>query len=266
MKRRVDRNLAPWLREIVALMRMDGFQDPESQDDELARSDIHRRLEFKLGQFQWAPLWNQRGASDAKVVGCYVGREYAMARWLWTEPTEPMPPPVLDALRDGLHHLEVESGPGIAEEMIGMILAAREKAKADPSLIDLDALTEPYATILKKVLERPLIEVADFLDGFRLPVVRRAADNEIWARSFITSSVCAVIYNDWPQIQEQKPLATLCDYILDRIPPRLSSGIRSNEQSRAAFQESVRKLCNEVGFSTGELGRPKKTKTRRRGA
>ncbi|HMJ90397.1 MAG TPA: hypothetical protein VK530_11300 [Candidatus Acidoferrum sp.] len=147
-----------------------------------------------------------------------------------------------------------------------MILAARETAKGDPSLINIDALTEPYATILKKVLERPLTEVAEFLDGFRLPIVRRATDNEVWARAFITSSVCAVIYNDWPQIQEQKPVSKLCEYILDRIPPRLSKGIRSNEQSRAAFQESVRKLCNEVGFSTGERGRPRKTKTRRRGA
>src|SRR5436190_14677834 len=109
-------------------MRIDHFQEPESQDDEVSRSDVHRRLEFKLGQLQWAPLWNQRAASDAKVVGCYVGREYAMGRWLWMEqPSEPMPEAAMSALRDGLHHLEVEAGPGIADEMIGMILADREK-------------------------------------------------------------------------------------------------------------------------------------------
>jgi hypothetical protein len=37
-------------------MRIDRFEEPESQDDELARSDVHRRLEFKLGQLQWAPF------------------------------------------------------------------------------------------------------------------------------------------------------------------------------------------------------------------
>jgi len=58
-------------------MRIDQFQDPESQDDEVARSDVHRRIEFKINQLQWAPLWSQRAASDAKVVGCYVGRQYA---------------------------------------------------------------------------------------------------------------------------------------------------------------------------------------------
>jgi hypothetical protein len=257
VKKSAKRNFAPWLREIVALMRIDSFQEPESQDDEFARSDVHRRLEFKLGQLQWAPLWNQRAASDAKVVGCYVGREYAMGRWLWTEPSEPIPEAAMSALRDGLHHLEVESGPGIADEIIGMILAAREKVAADPSLINYDALTEPYATILKKVLQRPLPEVAEFLDGFRLPVLRRAADNDVWAQAFIASYVCGVLYNDWPQIQHQKPLAKLCDYVLDRIPPRLSTSIRSNDQMLAAFHESVRKLCNEVGFSTGKPGRPK---------
>ena len=189
MKKSAKGNFAPWLREIVSLMRIDSFQEPESQDGELARSDVHRRLEFKLGQLHWAPLWNQRAASDAKVVGCYVGREYAMGRWLWTEPSEPIPEAAMSALREGLHHLEVESGPGIADEMIGMMLAAREKVAADPSLINYDALTEPYATILKKVLERPLVEVAEFLDGFRLPVVRRAADNDVWAQAFIASSV-----------------------------------------------------------------------------
>ena len=66
MKKSVKRELAPWIREIVALMRVDNFQEPESQDDEVCRSDVHRRLEFKLGQFQWAPLWNQRGASMQK--------------------------------------------------------------------------------------------------------------------------------------------------------------------------------------------------------
>lgn len=262
MKDSVRREFAPWLREIVALMRIDNFQEPESQDDELSRSEVHRRLEFKLGQFQWAPLWNQRGASDAKVVGCYVGREYAMGRWLWGEPSEPVLPAVMDALRDGFHHLEVEAGPGIAEEMIGMILAAREKAAADPSLIKTEALAEPYASILKKVLQRPLTEVAEFLDGFRLPVLRRAADNEIWAKAFAVSYACAVMYNDWPQIQEQKPLGKLCDYVLDRMPPRLSAGIRSSEQTLAAFQGSVRKLCNEVGLPTGEPGRPRKTSRR----
>jgi hypothetical protein len=264
VKKSIKRKFAPWMREIVALMRRDGFEEPESQDDELARSDVHRRLEFKLGQLQWAPLWNQRAASDAKVVGCYVGREYAMGRWLWTEPSEPIPEAAISALRDGLHHLEVESGPGIAEEMLEMIFAAREKVAADPSLIDYDALTEPYATILKKVLQRPLLEVADFLDGFRLPVLRRAADNDVWANAFITSYVCAVMYNDWPQIEQQRPLARLCDYILDRIPPRLSSGIRKNDQLLTAFRASVRSLCNEVGFSTGHPGRPKTTS--RRGA
>ncbi len=262
----MNREFAPWLREIVALMRKGSLEEPESQDDELSRSEVHRRLEFKLGQFQWAPLWNQRRASDAKVVGCYVGREYAMARWLWTEPSEPIPVEAMQALRDGLHHLEVEAGPGIAEEMIEMILAERGKVQTDPSLIKFEALTEPYATILKKVLERPLSEVADFLDGFRLPVVRRAADNEVWARAFISASVCGVMFNDWPQIEEQKPLDRLCDYVLDRIAPRLSKGIRSNEEALAAFRESVRKLCNEVGFSTGKPGRPRKTKTRRKGS
>jgi hypothetical protein len=264
MKKSVKRDFAPWIREIVALMRRDGFEEPESQDDELARSDTHRRLDFKLGQLQWAPLWNQRAASDAKVANCYVGREYAIGRWLWAEPSEPIPKAAMSALRDGLHHLEVESGPGIAEEMLDMIFATRENVAADPSLIDYDALTEPYATILKKVLQRPLAEVADFLDGFRLPVLRRAVDNDVWANSFIASYVCAVMYNDWPQIEQQRPLAKLCDYILDRIPPRLSIGIRNNDQLLTTFRASVRSLCNEVGFSTGEPGRPKKTS--RRGA
>lgn len=239
-------------------MRVDQFELPESQDDELSRADVHRRLEFKLTQLQWAPLWSQRAASDAKVVGCYVGREYAMGRWLWTEPSEPIREEAMRALRDGLHHLEVESGPGIAEEIIQMIADARNKAAADPSLINMDVLTEPYATILKKVLVRPLSEVADFLDGFRLPVIRRAADNQVWGQAFIASYVCQIIYNDWPQIKREKPLAKLCEYILERIPVRLSEGIRSNEQMLNAFHESVRKLCNEVGFSTGEAGRPRK--------
>ena len=162
------------------------------------------------------------------------------------------------ALRDGLHHLEVESGRGIAEEIIEMIADARKKAAADPSLINMDVLTEPYATIFKKVLVRPLSEVADFLDGFRFPVVRRAADNEVWGQTFITSYVCHVIYNDWPQIAQEKPLARLCEYILERIPVRLSEGIRKNDEMLTAFRESVRKLCNEVGFSTGGAGRPRK--------
>lgn len=224
----------------------------------MARSDIHRRVEFKISQLQWAPLWNQRGASDVKVVGCYVGREYAMGRWLWTEPGEPIPKEQMAALREGLHHLEVEAGPGIAKEIMEMLATAREKAIADPSLINTDVLTEPYAAILKKVLVRPLNEVADFLDGFRLPVVRRAADNDVWAQSFIASYACGVIYNDWPQIAQEKPLARLCDYILERIPPRLSTGIRSSEEKLTAFRESVRKLCNELEFSTGEPGRPRK--------
>jgi hypothetical protein len=217
-----------------------------------------------MNQLQWAPLWSQRAASDAKVVGCYVGRQYAMGRWLWTEPSEPIREEALRALREGLHHLEVESGPGITEEIIDMIADARNKAAADPSLINTDAITEPYATIFKKVLVRPLSEVADFLDGFRLPVVRRAADNQMWGQAFITSYVCDVIYNDWPQIKREKPLARLCDYILERIPVRLSEGIRRNEEMLAAFRESVRKLCNEVGFSTGEVGRPREN--RRRGS
>jgi hypothetical protein len=54
----------------------------------------------------------------------------------------------------------------------------------------------------------------------------------------------------------------LCDYVLDRIAPRLSTSIRSNDQMLAAFHESVRKLCNEVGFSTGKPGRPRKTSRR----
>jgi hypothetical protein len=241
-------------------MRVDQFELPEAQDDELSRSDVHRRLEFKLRQLQWAPLWSQRAASDAKVVGCYVGREYAMARWLWTEPSEPIREEAITALRDGLHHLEVEAGPGIAEEIMQMIFDARNKAIADPSLVDTDALTEPYATIFKKVLVRPLSEVADFLDGFRLPVVRRAADNEVWGQAFIASFVCQVIYNDWPQITREKPLTRLCDYILERIPVRLSEGIRSNEEILTAFRESVRKLCNEIGFSTGKAGRPRESR------
>jgi len=44
VKKSAKRNFAPWLREIVALMRIDSFQEPESQDDELARSDVHRRI------------------------------------------------------------------------------------------------------------------------------------------------------------------------------------------------------------------------------
>jgi hypothetical protein len=237
-------------------MRIEQFELPEAQDDESSRSDVHRRLEFKLNQLQWAPLWSQRAASDAKVVGCYVGRHYAMGRWMWTEPSEPIREEAIRALRDGLHHLEVEAGPGITEEILQMIAHGREKAAADPSLINTDILTEPYASIFKKVLVRPLNEVADFLDGFRLPVVRRAADNQAWGQAFITSYVCQVIYNDWPQITREKPLARLCDYILERIPLRLSEGIRSNEEMLAAFRESVRKLCNEVRFSTGKPGRP----------
>jgi integrase len=142
---------------------------------------------------------------------------------------------------------------------IDMIMAAREKAAADPSLIKMDALTEPYASILKKVLERPLIDVAEFLDGLRLPVLRRAADNDVWANAFTLSYACAVMYNDWPQIEEQKPLRKLCDYVLDRMPPRLTAGIRNSEQTLAAFRGSVRKLCNEVGLSTGQPGQPRKT-------
>ena len=194
----------------------------------------------------------------AKVIGCYVGREYAMGRWLWTKPSEPIPPAVMEALRDGLHHLEVEAGPGIADEMIEMILADRQRVAADPTLVKMDALTEPYAAIIKKVLERPLVEVAEFLDGFRLPVLRRAADNDIWANSFAMSYACAVMFSDWPQIQQQRPLRRLCDYVLDRMPPRLSKAIRGSEQTRAAFQGSLRKLCNEVGFPTGKPGRPKR--------
>ena len=262
MKNSCKRNFAPWLREIVALMRVDKFEEPESQDNELSRSDIHRRLEFKLHQLAWAPLWNQRSASDAKVVGCYAGREYAMERWAWGEPSEPIRESVMTALRDGLHHLEVEAGPGIAEEMIGMIMAKREEVRADLSLVNRDALTEPYAGILKKVLERPLNEVADFLDGFRLPVLRRAADNDVWGQAFIASYTCAVLYNAWPEIQQEKPLSRLADCVLDRIPPRLSKGIRANEESLAAFRDSLRKMCNEVGLSTGEPGRPRKTSRR----
>jgi hypothetical protein len=66
------------------------------------------------------------------------------------------------------------------------------------------------------------------------------------------------MYNDWPQITHQKPLARLCDYILERIPVRLSEGICNDEQMLAAFRENVRKLCNEIGFSTGKAGRPRK--------
>jgi len=259
VKKWTQRNLAPWLREIVALMRIDSFQEPEALSDELTLPMPVYKLRFKSNQLNWAPLWNQRSASNAKVVGCLVGRQYAMARWLWGDASEPIAPELVETLREGLYQLEVEAGPGITEEIIGQIVEAREKGRADPSLIDYNVLVEPFATIVGKVLQRPLLEVSDFLEGFRLPVHRRATDNAVWAKSFLSSSIVDIMLRDWPLTGELKPLPRLCAHILERLPPRLQAGLK-DERLKAAFKDTVRKLCNEIELPIGESGRPPKSR------
>ena len=231
------------------LANIDGPQDPETAAAEAEIPDWLRKLREISTETAWAALPMNRSWSEAKRLGCTVGREFVMRNW-FLEQFENGPSPQIETLvRDAARDLEPDLGAGIADDMIQQLqMIPRDDKERNSAL----------ARILALAFSASVNESADFFDGFSAAVRKRADDDEVWASICLRASIYAVLENNWQVIPDQKPLPALCDFILRRIPARIERRVRRDEMVRRAFGENVRKVCNMVGLPTGKTGRPRK--------
>jgi hypothetical protein len=244
------RKLEPWLRKIVAIIHGPRLEVPETLVDEMQKPLWARKLAFLADQLDWVPLWSRHQANNAKVVGCYVGKHYAMDAWLRDQCKEGLPDYIVQTLRDGFHQLEVEMGAGEADELIAMYKEGISNPQSDTVISE---ITEIFPLLFKQ----PLADVIDFLEGFALAGRKRLQDNSVWATGFTRAHIYNIMRNNVWDVERQKPLAKLCAYILQRLPPRIRM-LEKNESLLKAFQENVRETCNDIGLSTGPVGRTRK--------
>jgi len=238
-----------WLTQIRELLaNIDGPPDPETAADEAQKPGWAWKLDRIASESAWAALPMNRAWSEAKRTGCLVGREFVMRQWV-LEQTRAGANRELEALfRDGAHQLEVEMGPGVADELLEQLRTHE---------VD-DSGRSRLACILTLAFQASVKECAEFFDGFEMPIRKRAENGEVWKSVCLRVWIHSVLQNNWPEIPQLRPLRVLCDFILDRIPPRMSRRIRNDTFPKRQFQENVRKLCNSVGLKTGTIGRPRK--------
>jgi len=241
---------AKWLAQIRELLaNIDGPPDPETEADEAQKPEWAWNLDRIAAESAWAALPMNRAWTEAKRTGCLVGREFVMRRWV-LEQTRAGSNVDLEALiRDGAQQLEVEMGPGVADELMEQLRVGE---------VDESGRNIRLACILTIAFQASVKDCAEFFEGFMMPIRKRAENGEVWKSVCLRVWIHSVLQNNWPEVPHLRPLRALCDFILVRIPARMRRRIRNDEVLMRQFQENVRKLCNGVGLNTGAVGRPRK--------
>jgi len=241
---------AEWLKQIHEwLAEINGPSDPETAADEAQKPEWAWELDRIAAESIWAALPMNRRWSEAKRTGCLVGREFVMRRWAVEQLHSGANPDFEAMMQEGAFQLEVEMGPGAADEFMNMV-------RTEP-FYDLNR-NVALARILTLAFAASVKESADFFDGFVMAVRKRAENDDVWKSVCLRASVHSILQNNWPQIPQLRPLRVLCDFVLERLPPRLSRRIRGDEILMGNFRENLRKLCNSAGMPTGSVGRPRK--------
>ncbi|MEI9896350.1 MAG: hypothetical protein WDN28_21420 [Chthoniobacter sp.] len=239
-----------WLAQIHELLaKVDGPPDPETAADEAQKPKWAWELDRIAVESAWAALPMNRAWSEAKRTGCLVGREFVMRRWMMEQTRAGANPDLKALFRDGAHQLEVEMGPGIADEVMEQLRTLE---------VDDSGRNIRLASILTLAFQASVKECAEFFDGFVMPIRKRAENGEVWKSVCLRVWIHSVLQNNWPEVPHLRPLRVLCDFVLARIPPRMSRRIRNDDVLTGQFRENLRKLCNSVGLPTGTVGRPRK--------
>jgi hypothetical protein len=244
------KSVSSWRGQIETMLaEIDGPRDPETAADEAAKPRWVSKLESVATESAWAALPMNRAWSEAKRLGCAVGREFVTRRWLVEQFNNGASLELENTIRESARDLEADLGPDLGEEMLEQL---RANLRDDPE----------RNTALARILETAFLAsvegAADFFEGFASAVRKRADDDAVWAAICLRTSIYAVLQNNWQVVPDQRPLHVLCEFILLRIPTRLERGIRRDDKLLRAFHENVRKVCNTIGLPTGTRGRPRK--------
>ena len=232
------------------LAEVDGPHDPETIAEEQLKPPWVRKLERAFIESCWGPLPMNRAWSKAKRVGCAVGREFVMRKWVLEQFAAGLTAEFEAEIRHGLRDLEVDMGAGLADDLIESIRTERPNDSERHARL---------AEILTVAFAAPVKESADFFDGFTLAVRKRGENNDVWKSACQRASIYTVILNHWPEIPEQRPLKRLCEFILRHMSAPMERGVRGRELLQRAFEGDVRTVCNMAGLPTGKVGRQPRT-------
>jgi hypothetical protein len=241
-----------WVRLVVALIREEDRDCPEGEMEKRERPLWVRRAERLFARQHGRGHLAKRESSLPARIGRLLGNRYGAEMRMAEECRDGVPDHISKILEDGLAALDFDLGPGAA----GAVLEEFHRLASCMGGREATLVAASFVIASSGLLG----DFCDFASAFAEVAERYRLDGEDAAEGgFQRGYILAVLMNESPEIENQRPVPVLCEFIRRRLPPRMGELIASQEHVGAAFVENVRGTCRSIGLSTGNRGRKRKS-------
>lgn len=198
-----------------------------------------RRIDAQLERML-LPVRRKAGERlTAKRVGELLGQTYAYYGWILDSLRRPQSA-LSDRFKKGVREFLEEDYEPMFEDFM--------RTTADEGVVfHWIAFQHVVKRALCLAVERPLMEAAEFVEGFSAAVARRAGDRSIWTDKFTTAATYYVLRRDWEFVVTFRNLSDLHIYLQIKLG-----------RGAAGDLDRIRTLAKRLGLKLAPRGRPSK--------